>query len=85
MTKERDLLQRLIDAVGDCRETDAILEIVDETEKLLHPRICSFCKRTEHDVDHLIVANKGLAICNGCVDLSRKTIKEHKKSKSREQ
>ena len=33
--KERDLLQRLVRAVGDCEDTDAILQITKEASELL--------------------------------------------------
>lgn len=34
--EERKLLKRLVQAVGDCEDTDALLTIVTDTEKLLN-------------------------------------------------
>lgn len=52
MSKERELLQRLIDAVGDCEDTAAILDIVSEAEELINPvtypieSVCDSCNMT---------------------------------------
>ena len=43
-------------------------------------RVCSFCNKTEDDVEKLIVANVGwyenLAICNECIGLASDLIEE---------
>ncbi|QEK38970.1 ATP-dependent Clp protease ATP-binding subunit ClpX [Candidatus Nesciobacter abundans] len=47
------------------------------------PIICSFCRKDQFVVEKLI-AGPGVFICNECVDLCEKMIKEHKKTEPKD-
>jgi ATP-dependent Clp protease ATP-binding subunit ClpX len=38
-----------------------------------HVLVCTFCKRTEHQVEKL-VAGPGVYICGGCVDMAHRIV-----------
>jgi ATP-dependent protease Clp ATPase subunit len=47
------------------------------------PHRCSFCGKTQDNVQRLVVGSRGISICNGCIDLCMEIIEEEaKKDKS---
>jgi hypothetical protein len=39
---------------------------------------CSFCARSEHDVEELIAGSAGVYICNTCVDACNRILAAHR-------
>jgi len=76
--KKTELLQRLIDAVGDCEDTQALLDLAKEAEELLHPVRCSFCGKSQHKAKIIIAAPDDMNICDDCVELCNHIIESRK-------
>jgi len=47
-------------------------------------KYCSFCDKSESEVEVLIAANTGTFICESCVEHCTKLINEHEENKSNE-
>ena len=56
-----------------------ILNMSLETTQIVHKRLCSFCKKTQQQVE-ILIAGPDCYICDACIDICQSIILEHRKA-----
>ena len=61
-----------------------ILNMNLETAQIVHKRLCSFCKKTQQQVN-ILVAGPDCYICDACIDICNSIVLEHRKASNDEE
>lgn len=78
MSTGEEVTQEVYSMVDKARKYDDLLHLQKSPDDKLY---CSFCHRSQYEVDQLITAEDGVAICNNCVQECVQVIKQKKNKK----